>query len=67
MSPGTDAMRFTASTTPGMKLVRSVVSWRMTSVWPVVPRMTSWLATMPRMRTACTWMPLGPSPPRAPG
>ena len=39
--------RRTASSTPGMNDVRSVESWRIVSVWPTSPRMTSWWATRP--------------------
>ncbi len=39
---------------------RPVVSWRIVSVWPTSPRMTSWLATIPGKRTE--WM--GGSPAR---
>ena len=46
-----------ASTTPGMKLVRSMESWRMVSVWPCPPKMTSWCATRPGRRTECTVTP----------
>ena len=40
-----------ASSTPGMKDSRPVVSWRIVSVWASSPRMTSWLATRPGRRT----------------
>src|SRR5919107_610130 len=40
-----------ASRTPGMNDVRSVESWRMVSVCPTPPRMTSWWATSPGRRT----------------
>ena len=46
---------------------RSIESWRIVSVWPVVPSTISWWATMPRIRTAWRRMPAGPAPPRAPG
>ena len=45
---------------------RSIESCRMVRVWPVVPSRTSWWATRPRRRTEWTWMPPGPTPPRAP-
>src|SRR6185437_7749832 len=48
---GRSATRRIASSTPGMKLVRSVVTWRIVSVWATSPRMTSWSATMPGSRT----------------
>ena len=56
----------TASSTPGMNDDRSYVSWRIESVWPVVPSSTSWCATIPRMRTECTRISSSTSPPRAP-
>ena len=31
-----------------------------------MPSSTSWCATRPRRRTECTWIPAGPTPPRAP-
>src|SRR4051794_16548744 len=42
-----------------MNDVRSVESWRMVSVWPRSPRMTSWWATSPGRRTE--WMGTSPS------
>ena len=33
------------NSTPGMYDVRSHESWRMDSVWPSDPKITSWLAT----------------------
>ena len=48
-----------ASSTPGMKLVRSVVTWRIESVWATSPRMTSWSATRPGRRTE--WIGTSPS------
>src|SRR6185436_2145866 len=48
-----------ASRTPGMNDVRSVESWRIVSVWPTSPRMTSWWATRPGRRTE--WIGTSPS------
>src|SRR6478672_5530194 len=56
---GRSATRRTASSTPGTNDVRSVESWRMVSVWPTSPRMTSWWATRPGRRTE--WMGTSPS------
>src|SRR5215213_8327081 len=56
---GRSATRRTASSTPGMKLVRSVVTWRIVSVWATSPRITSWSATMPGRRTE--WIGTSPS------
>ena len=42
-----------------MKLVRSVVTWRMVSVWATSPRITSWSATRPGRRTE--WIGTSPS------
>ena len=44
-----------------MKLVRSIESWRIVSVCPVVPNRTSWWATRPRR-----WDPVHPDPHRRP-
>ena len=44
----------TASSTPGMKLVRSKLSARMVSCSPALPNNTSSWALRPRRRTACT-------------
>src|SRR6476660_3392329 len=52
-------MRLTASSTPGAKAARELVSWRIVSVSPVPPRITSWWATNPGSRTL--W--IGTSPP----
>ena len=41
----------TASSTPGMNELRSIESWRIVSVWPSPPRITSWWATRPGRRT----------------
>src|SRR5262249_14934817 len=60
---GSSATRRTASRTPGMKLVRSVVTWRMVSVWATSPRITSWSATMPGSRRE--WIGTSPSISRA--
>ncbi len=46
-----------------MKLVRSVVTWRMVSVWATSPRITSWSATIPGSRTE--WIGTSPSISRA--
>lgn len=59
-------MRRTANSTPGTNDVRSRLSWRMVRVSPSVPNSTSWWATSPASRTACTGMP-STSAPRAPG
>src|SRR3954468_14948904 len=56
---GRSATRRTASSTPGMKLVRSVVTWRRVSVWATPPRTTSWSATTPGRRTE--WIGTSPS------
>ncbi len=40
-----------------MKLTRSKESWRRVSCSPSPPNSTSWWATSPRSRTACTGMP----------
>src|SRR3954454_21338808 len=56
---GSSATRRTASRTPGMKLVRSVVTWRMVSVWATSPKITSWSATSPGRRTE--WIGGSPS------
>src|SRR4051812_36280505 len=53
-----DATRRTASSTPGMNDVRSVESWRIVSVCPTSPRMTSWCATSPGSRTE--WISTSP-------
>ena len=66
MSPGRDDTALTAISTPGMNAERSVVSWRIDSVWPGAPKMTSWWATNPGRRTECTRTP-STSVPRAPG
>src|SRR3954449_13162030 len=42
-----------------MNDVRSVESWRIVSVWPTSPRMTSWWATRPGRRTE--WIGTSPS------
>ena len=51
----------TASSTPGMKELRSIESWRIESVWPSPPKITSWWATRPGSRTewigSCTLPP----------
>ena len=56
--------RRTARTTPGMKLWRSIESWRIESVWPSPPKITSWWATRPGSRTewigSCTLPPASP-------
>src|SRR6478672_9188337 len=52
-------MRLTASTTPGAKAARELVSWRMVSVSPAPPRITSWWATSPGSRTL--WMGTSPA------
>src|SRR3954452_13228186 len=57
------ATRRMASRTPGMKLVRSVVTWRMVRVWATSPRITSWSATRPGRRTE--WIAGSPSIRRA--
>ena len=51
--------RRTASSTPGMNDSRSIESWRIVSVWPTSPRMTSWWATRPGRRTE--WIGTSPS------
>src|SRR3954471_21884492 len=56
---GSSATRRIASRTPGMKLVRSVVTWRMVSVWATSPKITSWSATSPGRRTE--WIGGSPS------
>ena len=57
-SPCRDPTSRMASTTPGMKLLRSIVSCRIESVWPCPPKSTSWRATSPGSRTECTCTPL---------
>src|SRR3954452_19667768 len=52
-------MRLTASSTPGAKAARELVSWRIVSVSPVPPRITSWCATSPGSRTL--WMGTSPA------
>ena len=42
---------YDASSTPGTNDVRSIESWRIVSVWPWSPRITSWCATSPGSRT----------------
>src|SRR4051812_19203594 len=56
---GSEPTRRIASSTPGMNDVRSVESWRIVSVWPTSPRMTSWWATRPGRRTE--WIGTSPS------
>ena len=56
---GRPATARTASSTPGMKLVRSVVTWRSVSVCATSPRITSWSATSPGSRTE--WIGTSPS------
>ena len=53
------ATRRTASSTPGMNDSRLSESWRIVSVWPRPPRMTSWCATSPGRRTE--WIGTSPS------
>ena len=52
----------TASSTPGMKERRSIESWRIESVWPSPPKITSWWATRPGSRTEWIgWWTLPPA------
>ncbi len=48
---GRSPTRRTASSTPSMNEWRSIESWRIVSVWPSPPRITSWWATSPGRRT----------------
>src|SRR5581483_7578713 len=48
-----------ASSTPGTNASREVVSWRIVSVWPRPPRITSWWATSPGSRTE--WIGTSPA------
>ncbi len=59
VSPGRSATARTAMITPGMKLSRESESWRMVSVSPTPPRITSWCATSPGRRTE--WIGTSPS------
>ena len=47
------------SSTPGMNDSRSIESWRIVSVWPTSPKITSWWATSPGSRTE--WIGTSPS------
>src|SRR4051812_33375592 len=64
--PGCLPISRTASRTPGMNEARSYESWRRVRVSPAAPMSTSWWATRPVSRTACTGTP-STSAPRAPG
>src|SRR4051794_17455673 len=64
--PGCRPISRTARSTPGMKDARSYESCRRVRVSPAAPISTSWCATRPVRRTACTGMP-STSAPRAPG
>ena len=64
--PGRRPISRTASSTPGMNETRSYESCRRVSVSPAAPSSTSWCATSPVSRTACTGTP-STSAPRAPG
>ena len=56
--PGRDRTAFTAVSTPGMNDTCERESWRIVSVWPSPPRITSWCATRPGSRTEWTRMPV---------
>src|SRR5439155_25598753 len=60
---GRSRTRSSARRTPGTNASREVVSWRIVSVWPRPPRITSWCATRPGSRIE--WMGTSPAMPAA--